>query len=36
MTQRNGAEPFSKTGKEARKNVRTEEKADEIAMDQVG
>ena len=36
MTQRNGAEPFSKTGKEARKNVRTEEKADKVSMQQVG
>ena len=36
MTQRNGAEPFSKTGKETRKNVRAEKKADKISMQQVG
>ena len=36
MTQRNGAEPFPKTGKETRKNVRTEEKADKVSMQQVG
>ena len=36
MTQRNGAEAFSKTREETRKNVRTEEKADKVSMQQVG
>lgn len=36
MTQRNGAKPFSKTREETRKNVRTEEKADKVSMQQVG